>query len=128
MDETSSNLKETLEQIDKVIAERKEAVELGEKLERLKNNPDFKAVILDSYIATEEKKLFKILTDPSGASPYTEAQITLKLNAISDLKAHIGTEDYPGTIKVKADNAPGEILREEQYRKEVTKEHSQGRI
>jgi hypothetical protein len=128
MDEISSNLKETLQLIDEVMAERNASIELGEKLKRLKNNPDFIAVILDGYIATEEKKLFKILTDPSGASPYTEAQITKKLNSISDLKAYIGTEDFPGTIMVKADNAPGELLREEQYRKEVTTEYSKGRI
>ena len=120
MDEASSNLKETLEAIDAVIAKKKEAIKAGEALKRLMNNPDFKLVILEGYVEAEANKLFKILTDPSGASPYTDDQIKLKLEAISHFKGYVGTEDFPGTVKIEAEQAPLEILREENYRKEVT--------
>lgn len=120
MDETSSNLKETLEAIDAVIADKKEVIKVGEALKRLMNNPDFKLVILDGYIEAEADKLFKILTDPSGSSPYTDDEIKLKLAAISHFKGYVGTEDFPGTVKIAAEQAPLDILREENYRKEIT--------
>ena len=120
MDGASSNLKETLEAIDAAIARKKEAIKAGEALNRLMNNPDFKTVILDGYIEAEANKLFKILTDPSGTSPYTDDQVKLKLAAISHFRGYVGTEDFPGTIKIEAEQAPLDILSEENYRKEVT--------
>jgi len=120
MDEASSNLKETLKAIDAVIAEKRTAIKLGEALERLINNPDFKLVILDGYIEAEASKLFKILTDPSGATPYTDEQIHLKLEAISHFKGYVGTEDFLGTVRIAAKQAPLDIIREENYRNEVT--------
>lgn len=126
MDGYSSNLKETLAAIDKYIEEQKLNIELGEKLKRLKNNPDFIDVILHGYIDTEEKKLFNILTDPSGKSPYTEDQIRRKLDSICDLKMYIGTDAHIGTIEMAASNAPENILREEEERKNVTAEYAEG--
>ena len=119
MDE-KSNLNETLKAIQSAIAEREANIELGEKLKRLRRNPDFQDVILKSYIEDVADKLFKILTDPTGASPYSMDTIQLKLGSISDLKAHIGTEEFKGTIEVKAEQAPLEIERELDYRKELT--------
>jgi len=127
MDEASSNLKETLKAIDAVIAEKKTAIKLGEALERLMNNADFKTVILENYIEAEASKLFKILTDPSGASPYTTEQIHLKLEAISHFKGYVGTADYAGTIEVEAKQAPLDIIIEENYRKEVTADFAESR-
>ena len=124
MDEQSSNLKETLNSIDLVIEAKKAEVKRGEKLVRLMKNPDFIDVILEGYVGYEERKLFKILTDPSGASPYSNERIMQKLASISDFKGYVGTEDFPGTVKMAADNAPSEIDREELYRKSVTAEYA----
>jgi hypothetical protein len=119
MDE-ESNLNETLKAIQSAIAEREANIERGEKLKRLKDNPDFQDVILKGYIEDVSKELFKILTDPTGASPYPIETIYLKLGSISDLKAYIGTEEFKGTVQVKAEQAPLEIEREQDYRKELT--------
>jgi len=118
----TSNLKETLNAIDASIEGYRKAEEQGKKLKRLMKNPDFISVILEGYIDTEAKKLFKILTDPSGASPYSPEAIQLKLEAISHFKSVVGTDDYKGTIEIEAEQAPLDILREETYRKEVTAE------
>ncbi len=115
-----SNLTETLERIDAVIAEKKAAIKLGEDLKFLKSNPQFQRVIMDGYIDTEAKKLFDILVDPSGVSVYSAETIQLKLEAISHLKGYIGTPGFTGAIEIEASNAPMEIYREEEYRKEVT--------
>ena len=115
-----SNLEETLSAIDKYIAEQQKAIDDGKALERLLNNKDFKAIILDGYIEAEAKKLFSILTDPTGASPYTQEEILLKLEVISHFKSYIGTDDYLGTVRIKATAAPDNIFREEQERARVT--------
>lgn len=119
MDDTS-NLKETLERIDAAIEQYRADIQLGKDLEFLKNNPQFQRVIMNGYIDSEAKVLFKILTDPSGASPYSPEQVHLKLEAISHFKGYVGTEDYPGTIMINAGQAQERIAREEMFRKEVT--------
>jgi len=42
------------------------------------------------------------------------------LASISDFRGYVGTEDYPGTIKIAAEAAPQIILKEELYRNELT--------
>ncbi len=121
-----TNLKEDLEKIDNLIEEHKGKIERGKALDRLMKNEDFKAVILDGYFEAESQKLFKILTDPTGATPYTEETIRMKLASISDFKGYVGTGDYPGTIKIEAEAAPGIILREELYRNELTASAAEG--
>ncbi len=120
-----SNLKDTIERIDKFLVNRKEAIRRGEMLNTLKKNPQFIEVILNGYIKAEEEKLFKILTDPSGASEYTDEQIHLQLASISNFKKYIGTDTYPGTVVDAATRAPNEIFKEEQYRKEITAEFAE---
>ena len=116
----TANLSETLEAIDNVISEKRLAIKRGEQLKRLMKNPDFIDVILNGYIDVEAKKLFKILTDPTGASEFSPERITLGLEAISHFKGYVGTEDYPGTVMIEAKEAPLVIAREEDYRKQVT--------
>lgn len=123
-DFTSSNLKDTLVKIDTKIAEEQVKIDRGEALARLINNSDFQEVILEGYIKTEAERLFKILTDPSGQSPYTNEEIHLKLEAISHFKSYVGTDGFVGTIMSEASTAPGIILREQVYRSEVTAEYA----
>jgi hypothetical protein len=88
-------------------------------------NKQFKSVILDGYIEEESRRLFRILTDPTGAMPFTEEQLQLKLAAISTFKGYVGTEDYKGTILELAENAALMIAREEDYRRQVTAEYAE---
>lgn len=122
----TSNLNETLQAIDAVIANKRKAIKRGEALKRLMKNQDFIDVILDGYIEAEARKLFSILTDPSGDSPYTAERIDLMLEAIRHFKGYVGTDTYKGTVMIEAENAPLEIAREEDYRKQVTAEADNG--
>ena len=122
----TSTLNETLRAIDAVIADKRQAIERGKMLTRLKNNPDFVELFLNGYIEDEAKKLFAILTDPTGASPYSAEKIHLMLEAISHFKGYVGTDDYKGTIMIEAEQAPLDIAREEDYRKQVTAEADNG--
>ena len=116
----NSNLKETLKAVDTVILEKKAEIKLGEELKLLKQTEYFKNVIMKGYFETEAKKLFNILTDPSGSSPYSNEEIHRILAGISHFKGYVGTVDYPGTVEINALRAPEDIQREENYRKEVT--------
>ena len=115
-----SILQDTLKEIEATITENELAVERGEYLKELKNSKAFQSVIIEGYINTESKKLFKILTDPSGASPYSTEKIHLMLEAISHFRSYIGTEDYQGTVEQDAMYGAQEIEAEQGYRKEIT--------
>ena len=117
-----SILNDTLKAIQSAVAEREADIERGKKLKRLKSDPDFQDVILNGYLAEEASKLFKILTDPTGASPYSNETIMRKLASISDLKQFIGTEEFQGTVEINAEQAPQAIESELDYRKELTAE------
>lgn len=120
----SSNLQETLDKIDSAILAYEKDLEAGVKLKRLLANPDFQDLILDGYFNTESKKLFDILTDPSGASCYSSEQIHLMLSGISHFKGYIGTDAFEGTIQQDARRAPDAIATERAYRLEVTREYN----
>ena len=117
---TAANLKDTLKAIDSKLEEYKTDIENGEKLKRLIANSDFQDLILDGYCESEAKKLFQILTDPTGASPYSNEDIHFRLGYISNFKGYVGTSNHAGTIENKAIMAPDLIIKETNYRKEVT--------
>jgi len=119
MDE-ASNLQQELRDIDIAIARFESHIEKGNALKRLKANKDFISLVELGYIESEAKKLFDILVDPSGASPYTDEQVLLKLATISDLRGYLGTDGHIGTIESAALAAPDAIDRERIYRQEIT--------
>jgi len=120
--DNESNLDSTLTAIDARIKQQETVIERGKALERLKLNKDFQLVILEGYLDSEARRLFSILTDPTGASPYTDEMIHRKLVSISDFKGYVGTDDFVGTVELEAQRAPIDI--QEQYitRKELTAE------
>jgi hemerythrin superfamily protein len=116
----SSNLQETLTAIEASISENEQVVKRGDALERMKLTNDYKTVFVDGYIDTESKELFEILTDPSGASPYSTEKIHLMLEAISHFKGFVGTEDFQGTVEQDAKYAVTTIENDRNLRKEIT--------
>jgi len=120
----SSNLQETLADINAVISDWEADIEKSEALKRMKQTKDYKLVFAEGYINTEAKKLFEILTDPSGASCYSPEQIHLRLEAISHFKGYVGTEDFPGTVEEEARYAFESIQRERTYRQDITAENA----
>ena len=114
----SSNLKDTLDRIDTLISDKQSAITKGAQLEVLMKTPGFIDVILDGFMNDEAKRLFDIMVDPTGASPYSNEEIQLKLAGISTFKK------YLADVKKAAERAPLDILREEDYRKEVTAENA----
>ena len=120
----TSNLTETLQAIDSYIKTQHLAITRGEQLKVLMKNPIFNELIVEGYFETEARKLFDILTDPTGASQYSDAEINLKLAGISTFKGYVGTPEHKGTIEIEASNAILNIEREEAERVRVTAEYA----
>ncbi len=112
--ELDSTLQETLQAIEAVIEEKKITIQKGEALKRLKTNKDFQLIIMEGLIESEAKKLFDILTDPSGACPLSREELQLQLAALSYVKGYINT------IEADAQYAPMEIAAEQDFRKNET--------
>lgn len=115
----TSNLKETLEAIDTVINKKKAVYSRGQDLQELMKDQRFINVVLDGYFKSEAAKLFTILTDPNDDSLSNE-EVLQRLEGINQFKRYVGTMGNPGTLMIEAMIAPDEIIREEQYRLEVT--------
>jgi len=115
-----SNLNKELKAIDEEIEGYRRDIERGKALAELKQDSRFIDVILDGYFEVEAQKLFQILIDPTNASPYSNEEIQLKLEAISHFKGYVGTSSFAGSIQNSAENAPGLITSAELYREEIT--------
>ena len=121
----TSNLQDTLKEIEDSIAENKLAVQRGEDLKSLKLDRRFQSVFIEGYIGTESKKLFDILTDPSGVSPYSTEKIHLMLEAISHFRSFVGTEDFQGTVEQDAMYGAQAIGDDRELRKTITAENAE---
>ncbi len=109
-----SNLTNELAEIDGRIKFLKENIEIGEAIERLHNNEDFKLVILKGYFDREAERIFGVLTDPNEYKRDMLQNMNEKLGSIRNLKQYIGVQLR------NADMAPSEIEEEESHRLKVT--------
>jgi hypothetical protein len=114
-----TNLKTELADIDSRIATLRKNIELGEALQKLHENEDFKNVILEGYMDDEAERIFKVLVDPSH-----NLKRDIMENLMDKLMAIRSIKQYFGTILINAAMAPEEIANEEKYRKEVTEQHA----
>jgi hypothetical protein len=114
-----TNLKTELADIDSRIATLRKNIELGEALQKLHENEDFKNVILEGYMDDEAERIFKVLVDPSH-----NLKRDIMENLMDKLMAIRSIKQYFGTILINAAMAPEEIKNEEEYRKETTERHA----
>lgn len=118
--ESNSNLTVELHAIDTAIEREEDKIKRGEALERLMNNEDFKAVILDGYLDAESKRVFELLTQVPVPRHEMLQGFSERLDAIRYIKEYIGTSTYPGMVRREAESAPSIIAEQEDYRKEIT--------
>jgi len=118
------NLRETLEAIEKYIAEQQEIIKRGEDLKSLMKDERFKRVILDGYFETESKKLFDTLTNPYSTNAIDIEDTKVILAGINNFKRFVGTPGNKGTLLMEAEQAPFNIAREEDERARITAEYS----
>lgn len=75
----------TLKEIENNIKEARKTVELGNALDRLFNNRDFKKIVLDGYFKDEAIRLVHLKGDPAVQSAESQAAIIRSMEGISEL-------------------------------------------
>ena len=81
-------MKDVSEELTKIEFERKqlkEFIERNEAFQRLKNNPDFKLVILDWFLEKEAIRLVHLQGTPGASADVTDKSVVRQLTAISGL-------------------------------------------
>jgi len=120
-----TDLQLELQSFDKSIEEHKKNVLVGEALERLKNNPDFKLVIEEVYFEDESKRVLNNLLTPNITRRDTLEDMADRLGSIRNLKAFIGTPEFAGSVLSKAENSEEEINFAEQNRKDLIADYNE---
>ena len=108
---------EIVEAIERSIKQARVAVEESNALERLRNNKDFKKVILDNYFKEEAVRLVHLKADPSMQSVDSQKSIVAQMDAIgavSQFLTHILQRGALATKQIASDEATrDEILAED---------------
>lgn len=100
----NTNTQEIIE-IEKHISQVQPAINKLVALERLKQNSDFKEVILDGFLHTEAVRLVHLKGDPSRQTPEAQASILRDIDAIATLNMYFVTLTIEGNraLATKAD-------------------------
>lgn len=118
MEDTTSNFKEELAQIDDRIKDFEKQIELHSALERLHENEDFKKVVLDGYLDKESQRIFELLTIPTNLKRDQLDNLMDMLTSIRNFKG------YFKKIIIDATMAPEQMDEERAFRKEFTAQKS----
>ena len=107
----------TIADIEKSIAEAKELVDFAKSVERLRNNKDFKKVVLDGYFTKEAVRLVHLKSDPSTQDPVSQAGIISAIDAIGNFSSFLTVATQDGNIAAKqikdSEDMRDELLEEE---------------
>jgi hypothetical protein len=80
-----------LAEIEANIAHAKEIVAKGAALERLKNHPDFRKVVVEGYLEREAIRLVHLKGDQHMQKPERQAGIQADIDAIGRFAAYLGS-------------------------------------
>lgn len=106
-----------IEQLEHVLQTAKQAEELGNALERLMKNRDFKSLILDGYLEREAVRLVHLKADPNMQTPERQAGILMQIDSIGALTSYLNgirQQSAQGTkIRIEAEETLEEIRKGE---------------
>ena len=80
-----------IKELEDNISRAKEMVATGKSIDRLRNNPDFKEVILKGYFEKEAIRLVHLKADPNMQSPERQSSIVSQMDAIGALSSFLNT-------------------------------------
>lgn len=107
----------TIQAIEDNIRQARKIAEVGEALERLRNNRDFKKVMLEGYFEQEAIRLVHLKSDQNVQSPDMQKSIIAQIDAIGAVSQYFSTVMHKASIARKAiasdEEARDEILEEE---------------
>ena len=105
-----------IQAIEDNIKQAQKIVEVGEALERLKANRDFKKVVIEGYFEQEAIRLVHLKSDPSFQTPDMQKSINAQIDAIG------AVSQYFSTVVQKASIARKAIASDEETRDEILEE------
>ena len=105
-----------LQQLEQNIKQSRKIAELGESLERLKANRDFKKVIVEGFFEQEAVRLVHLKADANMQSSESQKTILMQIDAIGSLSA------YFNALRIRANMAGNSIAADEQTREELLAE------
>lgn len=107
---------DAIQEIELNISQAKKIVELGDCLERLRNNRDFKKVIQEGYFEQEAVRLVHLKSDISFQTPERQKSILTQIDSIGNLNQYFETVFHQARLASKA------IEADEQTRDEILAE------
>jgi len=105
--------KEQIEQqIEISIDQAKQIIERKEQMERLLQNPDFKAVFSEGYFRDEAARLVSLLADQEMSAPEKQTELIKDMQGISAMQLYILNVRRLGAQMEQALRAHEEALEE----------------
>lgn len=92
----------TLQAIEKNIEQAKELVELGNAVERLRSNRDFKKIVVNGYFEDEAIRLVHLKADPGMQRAESQASILKQMDAIGSFSSYLSTILHQASLAEKA--------------------------
>lgn len=91
MNESTQNLEDQLESIEISIDAAKKNIERGKMLDKLREYPEFKSLVLEGYFEREASRLVLLKADPSMQGKEHQEQIIKNIDAIGFLRQYFNT-------------------------------------
>ncbi len=108
-----------VEEVRISIEQKKEMIGLGDAVERLSRNRDFKKLIDTEYFGNEPKRLVSLLGHPDMQDEYSQKEIHNQMLAIAYFRK------YLGHIEVFAEQARQSLPADEQTEAELLNENEE---
>jgi hypothetical protein len=80
-----------LQQLETNIKQSQKIIDLGDALDRLRNNRDFKKLVLEGYFEQEAIRLVHLMSDSNMQSPNTQAAIYKEMTGIGMFRSYLDT-------------------------------------
>lgn len=101
-----------LNMLDQQIKDAQVTLEMGKALARLRDNPDFKKLVVKGYLENEAVRLVHLKADPSMQSVPDQAGIDRDINSIGSLAQYFRAVEMMGA-RAESSIAEAEAAREE---------------
>lgn len=101
-----------IEQLEHSIQDAKQLVDLGNALERLLHNRDFKTLVLEGYFEREAIRLVHLKADPGMQTAQHQASIVSQMDAIGSFSAYLNEIRRQAMIAGKHIEESEEVLEE----------------
>lgn len=101
-----------IEQLEHSIQSSKKLVDLGNALERLLQNRDFKSIMLEGYLEHEAIRLVHLKADPAMQTPAHQQSILCQIDAIGAVSAYLNEVRRQANLATKAIIEADEVLDE----------------